>query len=217
MLRTAMDDVLESVTPAVVVPKFGQFVPMKNDGHRFLVCADGLWVECRRRWIHAILPMAQQKGSTMPFGTLESKVTLAFKALPAWAVSRFHEEALQHHPKEVGALVTWDERTGEFEYHSCKVIEQGIGHLRQQWPELPDGVWPVLDLHSHGPIKAFFSDEDRKDTGMDVIVAGVVGALNGELPELALSLFACGVEIPAEMPAELASTFKAVKTKGMRA
>lgn len=214
MIATEMDQVLQAHTPVEVVPKYGEFVRMEAEDHRFLVCGDGLWVECRRRWVHAILPMARQSVSAMPFGKVKQTVDLAFKHLPSWAILRFLEEARQHHPKEVGALVSWDEATGEFEYHSCKVLNSGIGHLKQAWPRLREGVWPVLDLHSHGPIPAYFSRQDRADTGMEVIAAGVVGCLDAVKPELALSLFACGVEVKVCLPEDLQGVFTESKRGG---
>jgi len=48
MQRTEMDVALEANTPTVVVPRFGKFEPLQENGHRFLVCADGMWVECKR-------------------------------------------------------------------------------------------------------------------------------------------------------------------------
>lgn len=214
MIQTDMDMVLQRHTPVVVVPKFGEFVPMVEDGHRFLVCGDGLWVECRRKWIHAILPMARQFSSAMPFGCVRQTIELAFDAIPSWAILRFHEEARRHHPKEVGALVTWNESTGEFEYHQCRVLRNGVGHLTQAWPALPEGVWPVLDLHSHGPLGAFFSSQDRLDTGMEVIVAGVIGRLSDASPQIALSLFACGVEVRVSIPVEIRNQFVDARAQG---
>lgn len=212
MQRTEMDVALEANTPTVVVPRFGKFVPLEENGHRFLVCADGLWVECRRPWIHAILPLAKQSTTAMPYGKVEMQVNLAFEALPAHTILKFTEEARSHHPMEVGALVSWSQVTGEFTYHPCEVLAQGVGHLKQRWPSLAPGAWPVLDLHSHGPIRAFFSQEDRRDTGMEVIVAGVVGRLDQQVPELLLSLFACGIEVQVSMPMELDGQFKFVKS-----
>lgn len=214
MIATEIDKVLQAHTPVAVVPKYGEFVAMQGEGHRFLVCGDGLWVECRRRWLHAVLPMARQSASAMPFGTVKQSVDLAFACLPSWAILRFLEEARQHHPKEVGALVSWDEETGAFEYHSCRVLESGVGHLKQAWPALRPGVWPVLDLHSHGPIPAYFSRQDRRDTGMEVIAAAVVGGLDGSKPELALSLFACGVEVRVSVPEDLQGVFVEAQRRG---
>lgn len=194
------DLLLQGHTPVAVVPRFGEFEALTTHGHRFLVDRDGLWIEARRPWAHVIWPLARQDSTPMPHGALTPVVQLAFDRLPVEALEAFVRDARKHHPAEVGAVVTWNERDGSMRYRLCDVLSAGVGHLRQRWPAFDEGEHPVLDLHSHGPLAAFFSDTDRRDTGTDVVVAGVVGQLDEPRPQLALSLFACGVEIPVDVP-----------------
>ena len=208
MKPTEADRFLQAHTPVVMVPRFGDFVPLYENGHRFLAAADGLWIEVRRPWCHIVWPVCQQTGVSMPYGKLDKKVWMAFGQLPTWAVDRFQVDAKKHWPKEVGAVVTWDERTGDMEYVACEVIEQGVGSLKQKWPTLEQGVWPVLDLHSHGPIKAFFSKTDRDDTRSDVVAAAVIGEATAQKPQLVISMFAMGVEIRSTLPDALRASYR---------
>lgn len=202
MRPTDVDRALAALTPVVPVPLYGEFVPMQDPGHRFLVCGDGLWVECRRAWLHALLPLARPEHPTaMPFGTVRRTITFGFERLPMWALRRFLELARSHHPKEVGALLTWREGTGAFAYRECEVVDQSGAHLRQRMPALGLDEHVVLDLHSHGRFGAGFSQTDRRDMGMDALIAGVVGKLDQEQPEWVLSLFVCGAELPCVLPA----------------
>jgi PRTRC genetic system protein A len=208
MKPTEADKFLQAHTPVVMVPRFGEYVPLQENGHRFLAAADGLWMEVRRPWCHIVWPVCQQAGVSMPYGKLDKKVWMAFGQLPTWAVERFQLDAKKHWPNEVGAVVTWNERTGEMAYLPCEVIESGVGRLKQKWPPLGEGVWPVLDIHSHGPIKAFFSGTDRDDTRSDVVVAAVLGEVTEVRPELVVSLFAMGVEIRSSLPEALRVAFR---------
>jgi len=208
MKPTDADIFLQAHTPVVMVPRFGEYVPLHENGHRFLAAADGLWIEVIRPWCHIVWPVCQQSAVAMPYGKLDKKVWMAFGQLPTWAVERFQLDARKHWPNEVGAVVTWDERTGDMDYVLCEVIESGVGRLKQKWPALGEGVWPVLDIHSHGPIKAFFSSTDREDTRSDVVVAAVVGEVTEARPQLVVSLFAMGVEIRSSLPAALEAAYR---------
>lgn len=203
MQPTELDQYLHDTTPVEVVPRFGTFEAMERNGHRFLAAADGLWVECRRDWLHAIVPLALQDTTPMPFGRVTPSVALAYGRLPVWVIDRFIATARRHHPREVGAVVTWSATTREFSYHECEVLESSASRLRQQYPALGEDDMPVLDLHSHGSAGAFFSSTDLKDTASEVIAAGVLGRVMDDRPELKLSLFVCGIEVPTGLSPEL--------------
>ena len=43
----ARDIALQQSAPVVTVPRYGGFTPLTENGHRFLVTGDGLWLEAR--------------------------------------------------------------------------------------------------------------------------------------------------------------------------
>ena len=200
MKPTQADLALMSNTPVEMVPMLGEFEPMQRIGHRFLAAKDGLWLEARRPWGRVVWPLAHQDPMVrMPFGALTPDVQLAFE-LPTECIDQFVRDAKIAHPAEVGAAVIWNSRTCTVRYHLCETITAGEGHLRERWPELSEEESVCIDLHSHGPIPAYFSSEDRKDTGSEMVVAVVVGKLDRNEPEVAMSLFACGVELSMLAP-----------------
>ena len=195
MKPTKADLALMATTPVEMVPLLGQFEPIDRIGHRFLAAKDGLWLEARRAWGRVVWPLAHQDPAVrMPFGQLAPDVELAFE-LPKNLIGKFVQDARAAHPAEVGAVVIWNSRCRTVRYHLCETVEAGVGHLRQRWPELSADEAICMDLHSHGPIPAYFSAEDRKDTGSEMVVAVVVGKVDLEEPEVVVSLFACGVEL----------------------
>ena len=199
MKPTAMDTMLAAHTPVEVVPKFGEFVPLARNGHRFLVAADGLWLEAVRSWGRVVWPIAQQSKVSMPFGVLPKKVELTFGQVPVVCLEAFMVDARAASPDEVGGVVIWNEQTGDIRYQRCETIRAGVGFLRERQPVLDDGEHVVVDLHSHGELGAGFSGTDLKDTGAEMVLAGVVGRLNRAEPEIVMSLFACGLQIPVEI------------------
>lgn len=196
MKPTDVDVMLANHTPVVVVPKFGEFEPLDRNGHRFLAAADGLWLEARRAWGRVVWPVAQQSAVKMPFGQVKRTVELAFGQVPVGCIREFVNHAREQSPHEVGGVVIWSERTGDIRYERCESIEAGVGFLKERRPRLAEGEHVVVDLHSHGEIGAFFSPTDLKDTGSEMVMAGVVGCLGRTEPQLVMSLFACGLRIP---------------------
>ena len=203
MRPTESDLALQAHTPVDVVPLFGEFVRLERSGHRFLAARDGLWLESNRPWGRAVWPLAVQDAVPMPYGALNQSVELRFGEVPQWCFTRFAQHARKAHPVEIGAVVTWNECTGAFTFHLCESIEARVGHLKARWPIVGEFEHVVLDIHSHGPIAAYFSDEDKSDMGATMVVACVLGRMEQENCEIALSLFACGLELPSVVPEKL--------------
>jgi len=196
-----IDAALQAHTPAIMVPRHEALAPLEGPGHRFLVSRSGLWVEAQRAWCRVVWPLALvDHGIALPFGDLEPRVELTFGRLPEWPIVQFIEQARKAYPLETAGVVVWSEGTNELRYEACRAISASAGHVKSHWPTLGPGEAVVIDLHSHGALRAFFSGQDRSDIGSDVVVAGVVGRLDQASPEIAISLFACGVEIPVTLP-----------------
>ena len=59
----ARDIALQQSAPVVTVPRYGGFTPLTDNGHRFLVTGDGLWLEARRPWLYLRVPLAHWAGA----------------------------------------------------------------------------------------------------------------------------------------------------------
>jgi|JI10StandDraft_1071094.scaffolds.fasta_scaffold85672_6 PRTRC genetic system protein A len=195
MRPTPIDLMLQRHAPVEFVPVYGQFERLDSVGHRFLVARDGLWLEVRRAWAYIRWPIAQSRKVPIPAGELTREVDLKFGRLPRWLVDDFVEMANEASPAEVGAVGVWDEGTESFELMFTRTLQSGIGHLRYQRPEVAEGRHIVMDLHSHGQLKAYFSKTDLADTGSEVVICVVVGTVN-DVVSVKASLFACGLQIP---------------------
>ena len=84
MNKDMRDVALQSLTPTVMVPLFGEFEMLASSGHRFLSAKDGLWIEARRPGIYSRQPIARQNIVAMPYG----KVASCIEWRPNWAVAR---------------------------------------------------------------------------------------------------------------------------------
>jgi PRTRC genetic system protein A len=199
MKPTSADLTLQAHAPLEIVPLFGVFEALKKVGHRFLVAKDGLWLEAKTPWVHVTWPIAQSRKVPIPAGELTKNVRLAFDKVPAGMLKKFVEMAMDASPNEIGAVVLWNEQTDQFELVATRTIRSGIGHLKYARPEVGQHEHVVMDLHSHGPIRAYFSKTDVADTGAEVVIAAVVGNVEKSV-DVKVCLFACGLQIPVEWP-----------------
>lgn len=199
MKPSKADLMLQAHAPIVTVPVYGEFEELNKTGHRFLLARDGLWLEARNPWVYVRWPIAQCRKVPIPAGELAKSVVLAFDRAPADLLNRFILMARDACPNEIGAVVVWNEDHDEFELVATRTIKAGIGHLKYERQETADREHVVMDLHSHGPLKAYFSKVDVADTGSEVVIAVVVGNLEKAV-EVKVCLFACGMQIPVEWP-----------------
>lgn len=179
MNYAALDRAMHTITPVLPVPLHGEFTPMATPGHRFLVASNGLFMELKRSWLHAIWPIAADTDVAKPFGALTKHVTLEFGVIPAWIKDTLAKEAAAAGNIEIAAWVIWNSLTRSLEYRSCGTIEASSAKINYERPRLLDHESLVIDLHSHGFGPAFFSSTDNEDDKDEVKISGVIGNVNG--------------------------------------
>lgn len=72
-----LDQNLQFLCPTVMVPRFEQLQPLDANGHRFLAAGDGLWIEVKRSWLNARMPIASSP-LRLPYGMVEPVVDFRF-------------------------------------------------------------------------------------------------------------------------------------------
>lgn len=194
------DHVLQLHTPAIMVPRYGELPPIGKSGHRYLVATDGLWLEVKRPWLHARVPIAPlpldaDNVHSMPFGSLERHVQYSIRDEDlAELQERFLVDAAAAMPNEFAAWGVYDDLTGDLHYSPCIAVEAGAGGITFHRPTLGLNEHFAIDLHSHGALDAFFSATDDHDDRGEVKVAMVAGNLDKE-PTWAMRLCLLGVFI----------------------
>lgn len=219
---TGLDDrdrILQLHTPALMVPRFGELAPMEKSGHRYLVAEDGLWLEVKRPWLHARIPLRTENGfytcgmvdeHPLPFGRLEKLVRYLITAEDlADLQERFVADARRALPNEYAAWGVYDELSGNIHYAPCIALEASAGGIQYLRPALGPNEHFAIDLHSHGELEAYFSATDNLDDCGEVKLAIVAGSLGDERPTWAVRLCLLGVFImndaaAADVPEELA-------------
>jgi PRTRC genetic system protein A len=203
----ALDVALYDSAPTVVVPAHAKFAPLVDIGHRFLMAAEGVFVEVRRPWLHVIQQIAKHgsTGPRPPCGTVEPKVELAFGKLGVAIpfIQAFAEEARTALPNEHAAWIVWDQERKALAYRPLRVSSATPGAITFERPALPANESLVIDIHSHGAGAAFFSNQDDADDAGEVKISAVLGGLaDGGTPSVAFRLCVLGMFIPLKVPAE---------------
>ena len=174
-----IDTALQTVTPTIMVPRHQTFVPMVSNGHRFLAASDGLWLEARRPWLYVRWPLCKQLTVPMPYGAVEQSIEV--RQVPRDFIHQFIEIARKHCPLECAAWIVWNSVTDQWKLVELDPIEVTSASVRFVRPSLDDDEHLVMDVHSHGRHRAFFSSQDNEDDRGEFKVAGVFGNLDGEV------------------------------------
>lgn len=202
----ALDNALFDSAPVATVPRHAEFAPLLDVGHRFLLAAEGLFVEIRRPWLHLVQQVAalDNSGPRAPYGSIEPKIEFGFGRLGAAAphFRQFAVEAAAAMPNEHAACVIWNRRTNELTYRPVEVISSSPTEITINRPTLADDESLAIDLHSHGAGPAHFSAQDDLDDAGEVKIAGVIGGIGTDTPSVAFRLCALGKTITLRVPVE---------------
>ncbi len=182
-----LDEIIQAQFPVHVMPKYGSFEPLQTSGHRYLLGKDGLKLEIRRPWLHAVVALHDVPFAQLPFGDCPNdSVDLLCGPIPGEFSRRFFKQARESAPNECAAWLVWDANHATWEYVELKATSATPDYVDVQRPALKEGAWLVMDLHSHGHARAFFSAKDDEDDRSEVKLAGVFGNVSDQQPSVAL-------------------------------
>lgn len=190
------DVALQSVAPVIMVPRYSDLEPLSQNGHRFLVADDGLWLEVYRPWLYVRKPIAQQKQVAIPYGSLSEVVNIRCPKIPKALIQQFVDRAKGQPGIECASWITWSEETDEFRLRQLSEISAGRAHVRVHRPTLEEGEHLVVDLHSHGAFAAGFSQTDNKDDRGEIKISVVVGDCDSPVQTFASRLCVMGIYLP---------------------
>jgi len=204
------DVMLQQVTPTVMVPLYGAFEPLDKPGHRFLSAGNGEWLEVRRSWLYARTRNLPPGVVAKPYGQVAGTIEWLMPAVPVELFKAFAEMARASAPKEAAAWITWNELSGEFGFKPVGVRSASVAAIHFDRPRLDEGEHLVLDLHSHGTGRAFFSSTDNADDRGEVKVSVVLGHCDRERMSTVIRLCLLGNYIALEVESSTngAITFK---------
>jgi PRTRC genetic system protein A len=187
------DIALQLSSPVISAPKYSPLAPLERNGERIVLAANGTFLEVRRPWARVITRVGPALATTVPFGTLKGTVEYKAGKLPRALLAQFIEWSQRDSEVEIGAIITWNENTGEYALLRSKSTRATADALDYEHPPLADGVHIIVDCHSHSSNPAFFSTDDNEDDQYAFKYAFVVGNCNTNNPSTAARLCVRGV------------------------
>lgn len=173
----SVDALFQAQFPTVIVPIIGSVAAMENNGHRFLMANNGVWVQVKRTWLNAVLPITSQPRVTVPYGQVNCECQSA--PFPKKLLQEFGAYANEQYPNECAARIILRTGANTFRLEKMVPTKVGVGHVAYDIPVLDINEELVVDIHSHGSIDAFFSTTDDIDDASEVKVAAVIGFPKG--------------------------------------
>ncbi|MGB8420194.1 PRTRC system protein A [Paraburkholderia sp. RP-4-7] len=198
----AIDSLLQTSFPSVMVPMRESVVALDRPGERLLIAADGVYLEVVRSWIRVVRRIAKYDVATaIPYGRVDAVTQQLCGPVPPQLIAEFRAMARKDHPVEVMAWIVWNALTGAFRIVQLTARSQGSGHIEgYQRPDLAEGEHLVVDCHSHGAHEAYFSPTDNDDDVFDVKFAFVLGECGSDRPSTAFRLCAKGIFEKSAVP-----------------
>ena len=193
------DAALQSTCPVVIAPRFGSLTPMPP-GQRLIAAANGLFVQVKLDWLdclHCLTP--QGLGLPLPYGRLTEHLSFAFGVLPIRLIEQFVEAGRRSLPNESAGALIYSRSSGRLRLAMCEPVRCSPSRIDYRVPPMAADEALAVDLHTHGRLPAFWSEEDNRDD-QGIKVAGVFGRLHEERPDACFRLVLNGLYLPLPHP-----------------
>jgi PRTRC genetic system protein A len=176
-MLNSRDTALHALMPVLAMPSFETLGKSDKYGMRTLVAANGIFQEICLPWLYAIRRIGDLRtGIQLPYGNVNEILELKYvKSAVTQLLQEFTILAKKYSPVECAAWIVINDVDLSVRLVLLQAISQGIGHIKYKHAVLDTNEHRLFDLHSHGNLPAFFSEEDDKDDRYGIKLAGVIG------------------------------------------
>jgi PRTRC genetic system protein A len=175
---TPKDLILLSETPVLMNPIFSKLPPPEMNKHRFVVAKSGMYLEAQNEVLQVRLRiMDSPTGISLPCGEMTTGINLVNGAIPNELIRLVCQQAIVQAPMEWAGYIVWNRSDKEYQLFEPAILSKSAGHISYA-ESLPDNLYLVADLHSHGHGAAFFSATDNDSDSRFInsfYLAGVLG------------------------------------------
>jgi PRTRC genetic system protein A len=190
-MNMQMDNAILQTFPLLAVPASGKIEAATSNGMRYLVGRTGMWREITLPWIR-VRHQVSKSAFQLPYGPANDEVEFRCGPIPLHVIREFIAAARAAVPNEVAGVFLWHEETGAWRYEERHglVVKSDYVSYREVVPR--DGEHIVVDVHSHGLDRAFFSSQDDADDRGAMKLSLVLGNLDRETPSSQMRLCMAG-------------------------
>lgn len=171
-LTDPRDRAVCGLTPTLMAPRFGELAPVPVGQYRFVAAANGLFLQARSKAMAVTLRV----GDTvrLPYGEMQESVELYGGPVPGELAREMMGRAVSSCPNEWAGVVVYEPGSGKYRLIEPEVESVSGAHVRYRTDAI-DPECVVLDVHSHGDGRAFFSSVDDKSDQYGLYIASVLG------------------------------------------
>lgn len=173
----AVDEALINATPLVAAPIVGELTPVGMNTYRFVLGANGLFLQARTHVID-VCKQLNQVDCRLPYGKVEEYLRYPYGNVPAQLIERMKKEAIETAPNEWAAQIAFSTVRNRYEYLTVKSSKQTPVSIQYSDPTHDNSEYLLLDAHSHGhsklSAKGFSSVDDQSDA-QGIYIALVLG------------------------------------------
>lgn len=196
-MMDARDQALQASCPVIAAPRFGSLPPMDN-GQRVIVACNGTFIQTRLDWLDCILAMGQEPHAMrLPYGEVTEHLRFRFGVLPISLIEDFVARARRRLPDEAAGVLIYSRTTGQLRLAMSEPESASPVHICYRRPPIGRDETVAVDLHTHGSLPPFWSDEDNRDD-QGIAVAGVFGLLHQPAPAARFRLVVNGFHKPLD-------------------
>lgn len=196
-MMDARDQALQASCPVIAAPRFGP-LPSMDNGQRVIVARNGTFVQTRLDWLDCVLAMGKEHHAMrLPYGDVTEHLRFRFGVLPISLIEEFLAKARRRLPDEAAGVLIYSRNTGALRLAMCEAASISPVHINYRRPAVGRDETVAVDLHTHGRLPPFWSDEDNRDD-QGIVVAGVFGLLHQPAPTARFRLVVNGFPKPLD-------------------
>lgn len=154
-MLSPLDAAIQAACPIVPAPHQGDLPVFSGYGKRLIASASGLFLEARSPALHLRLQI-EAFHAPLPYGEVEEFIRPAHGPIPAQLFHEFLDLAIAARPSETAAVIV--ATASGYTLEQPKITAASGGSV-SYIDELDDDRI-VVDIHSHGMGRAFFSGTD---------------------------------------------------------
>lgn len=193
------DAALQATCPVVTAPRYGTLSPIES-GQRMVLADDGVYLQLHTPWLEVTTRVGRlAPGLKVPFGVVQESVRLAFGSIPRSLIESFLGFGRHALPNEAAGAVIYNAVSGELQLRMHGVRSASSVRIDYSIDPLGDAEYLVVDLHTHGTLRAFWSAADNRDD-QGIKVCGVFGNLDQAVPTGKFRLALNGLFVPMQCP-----------------
>ncbi len=172
------------------------FASVQAGEDKIVVASNGLFLNHSNTWISTQFKIAQPCASfSPPYGKADEFVKINLPKVPDEICRAVLDHFRSACPLEAACLISFNQQTKEYSLHFPHVIRATGAHISYRYPDLDRFESLVIDIHSHGLHKAFFSSTDQTDDHGSTKISMVIGNLNQDEVSIASKIMVRGVEL----------------------